>query len=95
MKGSINNIFTYKSLPTQQANLFNQFATMKTSSTDPSFYNIKTWSGDKPLDVIHLHEGLVSSSTIQNIPTLNGHIIATTSKAQASTADDLKESVDQ
>lgn len=94
MKGALNNIFTYKSSPTIQKNLYTTFLDMKTTSSDPSFFEIKTWgAGDKPLEIIHLHEGLVATGAVNTIATLNGHTLTTLSKAEAAPADELKEAI--
>lgn len=91
MKGALNNIIAYRLSPTKQENLYTTFLNMKTNNYEP----IPTWSGDKPLELIYLHEGLVSPGAIDNIATLNGHTLASFREAKAAPADELKESIDK
>lgn len=98
MRGALNNILTYRSDPYNRVSLEKAFSNMKSTSADPAFYTIKTWMGDLPSDSIHLHEGLVSSSAVNTCPTLatiNGHLIRTLGKTEATTADELKEPIDK
>lgn len=94
-------MFQYKVVPTNRESLYMAYSNMKSSSTNESFYTIKTYKDNVEMDTIHLHEGLVTSKASNDrldkfsLANVTLHPSCTDGKAEASTADELKESVDK